>query len=600
MTEWLRPVFGRARTPMPSTGSDRPASFSYDESTESEESRPRPASRVSSYIGLRPSTPPAHDPDTFPNFRKPDNVYHQPSGDQMAEMLKVAMMSQSSFAPLPIEYNSCVLHVLEAYQAMRMEIGRKEDEIQVMKHKHTEAIKDFEDMATQWEAREKDYKAELKKLEVILSQTEGGMEKVTLARSKSTVHGSKRIKEVVRSSRPIKQRDSELARSDISTPTDDGRTIYIQNSGMPRHKKKNRKQIEPPVSDSNLAKAHFEVPARNQILDSQLSSPALQTATDRISGSARRNSTGITQARLEALHREQALRQLGVAFNSESESSDSSSDSEALDLRVPEPRYRVEKDLQESLLETPQKTPARTLRRGASDQTDSPKTAKKNSSFIPTQMGFSFRSGDDLDILGQRSSLYFRRRMSQETRQNLSGSSEQKSETKGVQETSKQSQPKSSIPKPKLELVKRSISPELSPEESKGLRRYDSTSSVLTAFRANSGRNSSDGSQRSSIHPRRTQGSERRGGSSDAITAATRAVASSRSDDQKNSSETTTSDYQAGTRSWDGNRNGSSLEHAGGQNDSRNGPRSGGAGGSSNGEGSSQMIAEQTCGSGSN
>lgn len=120
------------------------------------------------------------------------------------------MMSQSSFAPLPIEYNSCILHVLEAYQAMRVELGKKEEEVEMMKHRHTEAIQDFEDMATKWEAKEKDYQVELKKLEVLLSQTEGGMEKVTLARSKSTVHGSRKIKEAARELRPIKQRGSEL------------------------------------------------------------------------------------------------------------------------------------------------------------------------------------------------------------------------------------------------------------------------------------------------------------------------------------------------------------------------------------------------------
>lgn len=201
---------------MPSVpGSDRPASFD-DESEEGNLTRPRPASRVSSYMGLRANTPPVHEPDTFPNFRNPDSVYHEPSGDQMAEMLKVAIMCQSTFVPLPIEYNSCVLHVLEAYQGMRVEIAKKEEEIEALKHRHTEAIKDFEDMATKWEVKEKDYQAELKNLEVLLSKTEGGMEKVSLARSKSAVHGSRRIREAVRDLRSIKQRDAELTKGMFS------------------------------------------------------------------------------------------------------------------------------------------------------------------------------------------------------------------------------------------------------------------------------------------------------------------------------------------------------------------------------------------------
>lgn len=85
MADWLRPVFGRARVPGASN-SDRPGSFSIDESiaTESEDGnasfsntpRLRPTSRVSSYIGIRPTTPPIpQTPDTFSSFRNPESVY---------------------------------------------------------------------------------------------------------------------------------------------------------------------------------------------------------------------------------------------------------------------------------------------------------------------------------------------------------------------------------------------------------------------------------------------------------------------------------------------------------------------------------------------
>jgi hypothetical protein len=127
----------------------------------------------------------------------------------MAETLKVVMMNQSSVDPVPIIYNSCILHVLEAYHDLRVELTKKEVFIEDLKLCHAKDIKDFEALASQWEVKEKDYKTELKNLEVLLSRTEGGMEKVTLARSSSAVHGSGTAAETIgRGINTIKQRNN--------------------------------------------------------------------------------------------------------------------------------------------------------------------------------------------------------------------------------------------------------------------------------------------------------------------------------------------------------------------------------------------------------
>ena len=127
----------------------------------------------------------------------------------MAESLKVVMMNQSTLLSVPVEYNSCILHVLEAYQEAREELLKKNEEMEELKKDHEKDIKEFEELATQWEFKERDYKAEMKKLEVQLSKTENGMEKVTLARTKSTVYGSKKIVEAVgRRVSTIKERNA--------------------------------------------------------------------------------------------------------------------------------------------------------------------------------------------------------------------------------------------------------------------------------------------------------------------------------------------------------------------------------------------------------
>jgi hypothetical protein len=75
-----------------------------------------------------------------------------------------------------VEYNACILHVLEAYQDLREQLNSQQDVIEELKRGHTKDIKEFEALANRWEIKERDYKAELKKLEVLLAKTDGGME----------------------------------------------------------------------------------------------------------------------------------------------------------------------------------------------------------------------------------------------------------------------------------------------------------------------------------------------------------------------------------------------------------------------------------------
>jgi hypothetical protein len=156
MSEWLRPVFSRARTPVQGSPAtfERQPSASLDELPEVDEvptPKLRSSSRVSSYIGfpIRPSTPPSR-PDPFQNALDPEFVYHRPSGDQMAETLKVLMMTRYILDPLPVEYNVSILHVLEAYQDLRGRVDAKQAVIEETKRGHARDIKAFEELTTQW------------------------------------------------------------------------------------------------------------------------------------------------------------------------------------------------------------------------------------------------------------------------------------------------------------------------------------------------------------------------------------------------------------------------------------------------------------------
>lgn len=87
MADWLRPVFAR-KTPNLSAlpHPERQTTPSIDESVDGDESsflRMRPTSRVSSFIGYRPSSPSVVTSNTFQGIPDPSGTYYKPSADQV-------------------------------------------------------------------------------------------------------------------------------------------------------------------------------------------------------------------------------------------------------------------------------------------------------------------------------------------------------------------------------------------------------------------------------------------------------------------------------------------------------------------------------------
>jgi hypothetical protein len=112
--------------------------------------------------------------------------------DGMVEHLKTMMMTHDSFQPMPRDFNPYILYLLEAYQEQRETVERKMMVIDELRSIHAAELEEFENMAEHWAKKEKAYKLEIKRLEIMLSQTKGGVENVALARSKSLVHGTDR------------------------------------------------------------------------------------------------------------------------------------------------------------------------------------------------------------------------------------------------------------------------------------------------------------------------------------------------------------------------------------------------------------------------
>jgi hypothetical protein len=186
---WLR-GFQRARIPNVTTPSDHISLLDEANETAEEIHRTPSHARMSSCQNLSHPAAAPQSAESHPHLNQVEQIWHNPDPDQMAETLKVTMMTQNSFDPLRVSYNSCVLHVLEAYHHMRRELLEKDREIQNREHRHQSEIKNFRQQELQWKIKEDEYKSELKKLKAMLATGAQGLELVTLARSRSALNGT--------------------------------------------------------------------------------------------------------------------------------------------------------------------------------------------------------------------------------------------------------------------------------------------------------------------------------------------------------------------------------------------------------------------------
>ncbi|TGJ84313.1 hypothetical protein E0Z10_g4437 [Xylaria hypoxylon] len=189
MTEplsWLK-LGPRARTP------STPLATNSVEGKASRDSQPGDARRPAS------SRMSSHDTELLPtddNFahllvRNQDHVWYNPSLDQMVEALQVLLMTHGVLHPIPIQYNSYVLHLVEGFAAAQESIRKAKAAYQEVKQSLENNLEQFRLVTNDWLERESQYRAEVKRLEVILSKSsQSGLEAVALARTNSIVDRS--------------------------------------------------------------------------------------------------------------------------------------------------------------------------------------------------------------------------------------------------------------------------------------------------------------------------------------------------------------------------------------------------------------------------
>ncbi|KAI1819706.1 hypothetical protein F4861DRAFT_115508 [Xylaria intraflava] len=142
-------------------------------------------------------------------IRNHDQVRYNPSLDQMVEAIQVFLMTRGVLEPLPIEYNSYVLHLVEGFAKAKRSLRKAETDYDELKETLDRNLE-------LWLERESQFRAEVKRLEVLLSKASpDGLEAVALARANSVVDRSG-PKSVAYLSGPIKGRRHNFDDSAVS------------------------------------------------------------------------------------------------------------------------------------------------------------------------------------------------------------------------------------------------------------------------------------------------------------------------------------------------------------------------------------------------
>ncbi len=114
----------------------------------------------------------------------------QPVADADVETLQVAMMSADSpLAPIPVQYNSYVFHLIEGVRNQQQKVDEAEARILETGAAHERDLLQFSAMSEEWIERERQYKAEILRLEKLLAMhSEDGMQTV---RARPQQHASR-------------------------------------------------------------------------------------------------------------------------------------------------------------------------------------------------------------------------------------------------------------------------------------------------------------------------------------------------------------------------------------------------------------------------
>jgi hypothetical protein len=143
-------------------------------------------------------------------YNSDDITWHNPSLKQMLETVSCTMMKNGSSAPIPRHLNGWIAGIMEEVSHQTRQLDSLRGQIAELKATREQEVLEFAKVTEEWSKREKGFKAEINRLEHIISDTQRGAESVMLARAGSVVDRN--------DSRAFRAKLDRLSRSDDGKP----------------------------------------------------------------------------------------------------------------------------------------------------------------------------------------------------------------------------------------------------------------------------------------------------------------------------------------------------------------------------------------------
>ncbi|KAL0933029.1 uncharacterized protein CTRU02_211992 [Colletotrichum truncatum] len=131
-------------------------------------------------------------------FQERNQTDHPARLNHMVNTLHNIMMTKPTLAPVPIEHNSCILHLLEGYWNLQEQLKKTNQALAAEKKTNERILKEFSRMTSEWDNKEADFLAEIKRIELVLaSVAPDGVGAVVLARSGSVLDRGSRTSKLL-------------------------------------------------------------------------------------------------------------------------------------------------------------------------------------------------------------------------------------------------------------------------------------------------------------------------------------------------------------------------------------------------------------------
>ncbi|KAL1839560.1 hypothetical protein VTJ49DRAFT_1381 [Mycothermus thermophilus] len=174
-----------------------------------------------------------------------EGTWHNPSLMQTVEMLGAVMVRKGPGKPLSVNYDSCVLTLIEGFYRLTRRLRDTEEKLAELKDLRERELDQFRGMSEEWMETTEAYKAEIKRLELALAkESKDGVASVALVRHGSLVDraGSKRFQARVRHiNKPSEQqppanpeRDRQSSSSPEPPDLTEATSSYRTLSAIPR------------------------------------------------------------------------------------------------------------------------------------------------------------------------------------------------------------------------------------------------------------------------------------------------------------------------------------------------------------------------------